>query len=201
MEIDLETLPQPDRYKLLTSLVVPRPIAWVTSQSSDGILNAAPFSFFNVFGSKPPLVVLGIGNRPDTGAPKDTVLNIRATGEFVVNIVHQPLASKMVQSSAPYPSEIDELERHSIQTSPSTRVSPPRILGAPAALECIVHSIQEIGGNRLIIGEIKHAFVSDSYIDPETGRARTEDMQIVGRMHGADGYIGYDGLFQISRPD
>ncbi len=201
MEIDLETLPQPDRYKLLTSLVVPRPIAWVTSQSSDGILNAAPFSFFNVFGSKPPLVVLGIGNRPDTGTPKDTVLNIRATGEFVVNIVHQPLASKMVQSSAPYPSEIDELERHSIQTSPSTRVSPPRILGAPAALECIVHSIQEIGGNRLIIGEIKHAFVSDSYIDPETGRARTEDMQIVGRMHGADGYIGYDGLFQIPRPD
>ncbi|MDQ8205617.1 flavin reductase family protein [Pelagicoccus sp. SDUM812003] len=200
MEIDLPSLAPAERYKLLTSLVVPRPIAWVTTLGQSGALNAAPFSFFNVFGSKPPLVVLGIGNRPDTGEPKDTVLNIRATGEFVVNLANRSTAEKMVATSASHPREVDELKIVGLETAPSQSVAPPRIALAPAALECETHSIQEIGGNRLIVGLVKRVYVADEFIDPSSQRVLTEKMDIIGRMHGPDGYISYQGLFSIERP-
>ncbi len=151
MEIDLPNLAPTERYQFLTSVVVPRPIAWVTTLSETGVVNAAPFSFFNVFGSKPPLVVLGIGNRPDTGAPKDTVLNIKASGQCVIHTVSEAQSVQMVKTSTSLLHEESELSAFGLSTTPSKTVAPPRIAGAAVALECELHSIQEIGQNRLII--------------------------------------------------
>ncbi|MEM9161078.1 MAG: flavin reductase family protein [Verrucomicrobiota bacterium] len=199
MEIDLQTLPQLDRYKLLTSVVVPRPIAWISTVNANGQINAAPFSFFNVFGSKPPLVALGIGNRPD-GSLKDTVANIRSTGEFVINMVTETLADQMAQTSYEYAPDEDELARVGLSTAPSSQVSPPRIAESPVHLECRELSTQEIGQNRLILGQVIHAAIDDAFIDPETKAVLTEQLHPVGRMHGSAGYTRTNDLFQIPRP-
>lgn len=201
MEIDLPNLPAADRYKFLTSVVVPRPIAWVTTQSASGVVNAAPFSFFNVFGSKPPLVVLGIGNRPDTGEPKDTVLNIKRSEQFVINTVSLSQAEQMVSTSAPLKYEESEIQAYQLSTQPSTKVAPPRIAGAAISLECQLHSIQEIGQNRLIIAKVAHAFVADRYYDPENGKVDTAAAELIGRMDGPAGYCRTDALFAMERPD
>lgn len=200
MEIDLPNLAPTDRYKFLTSVVVPRPIAWVTTLSDSGIVNAAPFSFFNVFGSKPPLVVLGIGNRPDTGEPKDTVLNIKTSGQFVIHSVSEAQAQQMVKTSTALPHEESELTAYGLETTPSRKVAPPRIAGTAVALECELHSIQEIGQNRLIIAKVVHAAVDDTFYDSESGTINTAAMQLVGRMHGPDGYNKTSELFEIKRP-
>ncbi len=200
MEIDLPNLEPTERYKFLTSVVVPRPIAWVTSLSETGVVNAAPFSFFNVFGSKPPLVVLGIGNRPDTDEPKDTVLNIKANGQFVIHTVSQTQAETMVKTSTALPHGDSEISAYGLATTASLQVTPPRIVGAPVALECQLHSIQEIGQNRLIIATVVHAAVDDAYYDPETGYIDTNAMHLVGRMHGPDGYCHTSAYFEIERP-
>ncbi|MDQ8186313.1 flavin reductase family protein [Pelagicoccus sp. SDUM812002] len=200
MEIDLPNLSPTERYKFLTSVVVPRPIAWVTSLSEAGVVNAAPFSFFNVFGSKPPLVVLGIGNRPDTGEPKDTVLNIKTSGQFVIHTVSEAQAQKMVKTSTSLPHEESEIAAFGLSTVPSVKVSPPRIAGAAVALECELHSIQEIGQNRLIIAKVVQAAIEDRFYDPKTGYTDTNAMQLVGRMHGPNGYCRTDAFFEIERP-
>ncbi|EDY82542.1 hypothetical protein VDG1235_2165 [Verrucomicrobiia bacterium DG1235] len=201
MEIDLTNLAPTERYRFLTSVVIPRPIAWVTSLSPDGTINAAPFSFFNVFGSKPPLVVLGIGNRPDTGKPKDTVLNIKSSGQFVINTVSEPQAELMAKTSASLPRDESEIDTFGLKTTPSSRISPPRIDGAPVSLECELHSIQEIGQNRLIIAKIVYASVADAFYDPASGTIDTAAMKIIGRMHGPDGYCTTTQIFDIERPD
>lgn len=200
MEIDLPNLPPAERYKFLTSVVVPRPIAWVTSQSANDTVNAAPFSFFNVFGSKPPLVVLGIGNRPDTGEPKDTVRNIKASGQFVINTVSYQQAEQMVKTSTSLPYEESELISFDLAAQPSRKVKPPRIAGAPVALECELHSIQEIGQNRLIIATVVHAAIDDAFYDPASKTIDTAAMQLVGRMHGSDGYCRTSDSFDMERP-
>lgn len=201
MEIDLQNLAPTQRYKFLTSVVVPRPIAWVTTLSEKGVVNAAPFSFFNVFGSKPPLVVLGIGNRPDTGLPKDTVLNIKANSQFVIHTVSQDQAEQMVKTSTSLPYEDSEISAYGLKTTPSLHVAPPRIVGAAVALECELHSIQEIGQNRLIIAKVVHAAIDDTFYDAETGAIDTAAMQLVGRMHGSAGYCSTGDLFDIERPE
>lgn len=200
MEFDLLSLTPTERYKLLTHVIVPRPIAWVTTLNKEGKLNAAPFSFFNVFGSKPPLVALGIGNRPDDGTPKDTARNIRETREFVINMVTEKLAEKMVLTSYEFEHGHDELEQVGLNTERSTRVAPPRIAACPIALECREHSTQLIGENRLIIGEILHAHIDDAFFDPETDKVLTENIGLVGRMHGPAGYCTTQDLFEIARP-
>lgn len=200
MEIDLPNLAPTDRYKFLTSVVVPRPIAWVTTLSPNGVVNAAPFSFFNVFGSKPPLVVLGIGNRPDTGEPKDTVLNIKTSGQFVINTVSDSQSQTMVATAASLPHEVSEIEAEQIKVIPSRKVSPPRIVDSAVSLECELHSIQEIGLNRLLIAKVVHAAVADTFYDPQSGAIDTETMQLVGRMHGPDAYVKTSDIVKIPRP-
>ncbi|MBK1875698.1 flavin reductase family protein [Pelagicoccus mobilis] len=200
MEIDLPNLAPAERYKFLTSVVVPRPIAWVTTISSTGTVNAAPFSFFNVFGSKPPLVVLSIGNRPDTGEPKDTVLNIKSSSQFVINTVSLDQAEVMVATSTALKHEQSEVDTYQLETHPSTKVAPPRIKGAAISLECELHSMQEIGQNRLIIAKVVHAFVDDQYFDTESGEVDTAAAQLIGRLHGPAGYCRTDAYFEIERP-
>ncbi|MFN4101516.1 MAG: flavin reductase family protein [Pararhodobacter sp.] len=135
MSIDLTALPAAIRYKLLTAIILPRPIAWVTTISPQGVVNAAPFSFFNLFGQDPALVVLGLEHHAD-GRLKDTTRNIRETGEFVVNMVPVDLVGPMVRSAAQTGSEVSEPEALGLALAPSARVRPPRLAAAPAAIEC-----------------------------------------------------------------
>src|SRR5688500_523469 len=130
MDIDPASLKPSDCYKLLTCLIVPRPIALVTTLGADGIVNAAPFSFFNVLGSEPPVVVLGVGDRSD-GDPKDTALNIRRSGEFVVNVVTEEIAEAMNVCATDFPHGRSELEAAGLTPAASAKVRTPRIAESP----------------------------------------------------------------------
>lgn len=199
MEIDFEEISRLERYRFLTHVVVPRPIAWVTTLSVNGIVNAAPFSFFNVFGSDPALVALGIGDRK-AGRLKDTVSNIEQTGEFVINTVTESLAERMVQTSYEYGPEENELDAVSLTTSPSAKVKPPRIKESPAHLECRKLSIQKVGSNHLILGTVVHGSVDDEFYDDVAGLVDTKKMLPIGRMQGSDGYTRTGDQFYIEKP-
>jgi flavin reductase (DIM6/NTAB) family NADH-FMN oxidoreductase RutF len=151
LELNLEGEHADRSYALLVSLITPRPIAWVTSLSLDGHLNAAPFSFFNALGSNPPIIGFCPGDRDD-GQPKDTARNVRAQHEFVVNMVDETVAKAMNATSASLPYGQNELEAAGLTTAPSSSVKPPRFTEAPASLECTEWGTLQIGGNRLIIG-------------------------------------------------
>ena len=200
MEFDLEGKDLKDAYKLLAGLVTPRPIAWVTTLDEDGSVNAAPFSFFNVFGSEPPIIAFAPGNR-EPGIPKDTVRNLRRTGEFVVNLANEILAEAMVACAASLPSGVSELEHLNLATAPSTSISVPRIAEAPVSLECMEWSTLEIGKNRLVIGLVKRIHVKDGILDPDSLHVNLEAYRPIGRMHGPDGYTKTTDLFTIERPD
>ena len=181
MDFDFDTLARPSRYKLLTSLVVPRPIALVTSVGADGIVNAAPFSFFNVLADEPPIVILSIEDR--TGGPmKDTARNIIERKEFVVNLVDEAIAEQMNGCSNDMPPEVSELEAVGLSGVPSVAVSVPRILEAPAALECTLHSDISIDRRRILIGRVRHLPVRDGLVDPQTLRIDMSVYQPVGRL-------------------
>ena len=162
-------------------------------------MNAAPFSFFNVFGSNPAVLAFGIGTRRDD-SPKDTVRNISDNGEFVINMVTEKLAEKMVQTSFKYANGESELEAVGLSTVPSISVAPPRIVESPVHLECRRLSIQEIGVNRLILGTVLHGAVDNEFYDTESERILTDKIGPVGRMHGPAGYTRTHDLFEIERP-
>ena len=199
MEIDFEKISRTERYKFLTHVVVPRPIAWVTTVSDSGVVNAAPFSFFNVFGSDPAFVALGIGDRKD-GSLKDTVANIDRTGEFVINTVTESLAERMVQTSFEYDPKENELEAVYLTSLPSIKVKPPRIAESPAHLECRKLSIQEVGAHHLVLGTVVHAAVDNQFYDSQAGLVRTEKKLPIGRMQGSDGYTRTNEQFYIEKP-
>ncbi len=200
IELDLLTTHADRAYPILAGLVTPRPIAWVTTLNEDGTVNAAPFSFFNVFGAEPPLVIFAPGDRDD-GSPKDTARNCRRTGEFVVNLVDEALAEAMVRTAASVPYGESETKREKLATSPSTTVGPPRIKAAPAALECNVHSIQQIGENRLILGIVHRVHVRKTFYDAKTQRIRGEKFHPIGRMAVPDSYCRTGDLFELKRPE
>lgn len=199
MELDLLDTHADRAYAILAGLVMPRPIAWVTTLNDDGSVNAAPFSFFNVFGDDPPLVIFAPGDRPD-GTPKDTALNAKRTGEFVVNLVSEELKEAMNLTAAALPRGESEITHASLATATSSVVAPPRIAAAPASLECKVHSIQEIGTNRLILGIVHRVHVQDSIFDPETLRIVQEKHLPVGRMGSPNWYCHTADLFEMARP-
>jgi flavin reductase (DIM6/NTAB) family NADH-FMN oxidoreductase RutF len=183
-----EALESRDRYKLLTALIVPRPIAWVTSLSPTGAVNAAPFSFFNVFSEDPPIVMIALNKRPD-GRTKDTQGNILRSKEFVVQIADEPLAEAMHKSSGDFPPDVSEIEQLGLTLAPSVGVGPPRIATAPFALECRLWKVIEVGDDRvLIMGEGIHFHVRDDLWDHERMRVRDEAYFPVGRMF-ADRYV------------
>ncbi|RYZ16490.1 MAG: flavin reductase family protein [Myxococcaceae bacterium] len=199
IELDLLTTHADRAYPILAGLVTPRPIAWVTTLNEDGSVNAAPFSFFNIFGSEPPLVIFAPGDRND-GTPKDTALNCRRSGEFVVNLVDAPLAEVMNRTSATLPYGVSETEHEALETAASSSVAPPRIAAAPAALECKVHSIQQIGENRLVLGIVHRVQVREEYFDTDTLRVRGDLFHPIGRMSVPNWYCRTDGLFEMIRP-
>lgn len=199
IELDLLTTHADRAYPILAGLVTPRPIAWVTTLNEDGSVNAAPFSFFNVFGVDPPLVIFAPGDRDD-GSPKDTARNCRRTGEFVINLVDEALAETMVRTSASLPYGESETTHENLATTPSSVIAPPRITATPAALECKVHSIQQIGENRLVLGIVHRVQVREEFFDPNSLRLRGEKFHPIGRMSVPNWYCKTSDLFEIVRP-
>jgi flavin reductase (DIM6/NTAB) family NADH-FMN oxidoreductase RutF len=200
MELDLLGEHADRAYAILANLVAPRPIAWVTTLNEDGSVNAAPFSFFNVMGANPPLVVFCPGNRDD-GSEKDSARNAQRTGEFVVHLVDEDAAEMMNQTAASLPAGESETVRNGLETLPSSTVKVPRLAVAPAALECKVHSIQRIGQNRLVLGLVQRVHVRDSLIDFETLRIKREDYKPIGRMASPDWYCHTRDFFEMKRPE
>ena len=188
-------------YKLLVSIIIPRPIAFVTSMDLDGNLNGAPFSFFNAMGSEPPVVVLGFQPNKD-GSQKDTPNNILSTQEFVVNIVDEPLAHQMNICAGSLPPDVDEIALAKIATAPSLGVAPPRIITSPASVECrLLETVSLSGGGKIIIGEILHFHLREdtvTQIDPL--RIDINKLAPISRLNGAF-YSRITDQFKIERPE
>src|SRR6266853_882705 len=147
MEYAADDLTPRDRYKLLAGFVLPRPIAWVTTVGPTGVVNAAPFSFFNVFCEDPPLCMFAVSRRPD-GRIKDTLVNIQHHQEFVVNITDEPLAHAMHDSSGDFPPDIGEPGYLGLKLAPSTKIAVPRLADAPWAMECKTWKTIDVKGER-----------------------------------------------------
>ena len=200
MELDLTSTHRDAAYPILAGLVTPRPIALVTTIDAEGRVNAAPFSFFNVLGSEPPIVGICPGDR-GPGVPKDTAANIRATLEFVVNLVDEELGGRMNLCAAPLPPGESELERAGLTPAASSAVKPPRVAEAPASLECVSRGIIEIGHNRLIIGEVLRVHVRDGIFDPDTWRIAPAAYRPIGRMQSPNWYCRTADMFEMKRPE
>ena len=204
MLFDFETIAPQDRYKILTSTIVPRPIAWVLSLDTEGRRNAAPFSFFNALVGDPPVVGIGIGGRRPEDAPgtwKDSGANIRATGQFVVNLVGYENREAMNVTAIEFPREVDELEQAGLTTLPSTKVKPPRIAEAPVALECERMAIIEVGVDRaIVLGRVLAVHVRDDCVlDASRCYIDTPKLDLIGRMHGGGWYSRTTDRFELPR--
>lgn len=190
MNFDLEQSPASHAYKLLVGLVAPRPIALITSMDEDGRLNAAPFSAYNYLCTDPPIIGVGVTNRPDQKlVPKDTARNIRRTGEFVVNVVTEDIAGKMNICATDFPPEMSEVELAGFTTVPSQKVKPPRLAEAHAALECIEYTTMEIGRSRIILGRVVAIYVEDRYVDMAGPYVKADELHAIGRMNGLGNYV------------
>jgi flavin reductase (DIM6/NTAB) family NADH-FMN oxidoreductase RutF len=180
MLLDPSQVPAPEMYRFLISAVVPRPIAFVSTRAVDGTVNLAPFSYFNAISSTPPLVGISIVDRP--GDAKDTLLNIRETGELVVNLVCEPMLAAMAKTAGDWPRGTSEFEIAGLTPAPSERVSPPYVLESPLQLECRLHREIPLGNAFLVVGEVVLARVSDDALTE--GRIDPMKLAPVGRLGG-----------------
>ncbi len=186
MDLKLSELPALERYKLLIGLVVPRPIAWISTRSANGVANCAPFSFFNVFSEDPPLCVVGINPRESDGALKHSLKNIRRTGEFVVNLVDEDCANAMHLSSEELAEEESEFDKAGLTQAQAALVQHPRIAEAAACLECRVFRLLEISATReLVLGEILLVHAREGIIDPKSKRISEQAYRPIGRLYAS----------------
>ena len=191
-----------DGYKLLSSLVMPRPIAWVLTQSAEGKRNAAPYSFFNLLSTDPPLAAIGFSAASDRNG-KDTLANLRATGELVIHMVSEDLAEAMNTTAIDAPRGIDETQLARLELVPSVAVAPPRIARAKAAFECRLHQEIDTGtGNTIVLVRILHAHVAtDAFEDLGRLHIDTAKLALIGRMTGGEGgYCTTRDTFSLDRP-
>ena len=199
MLFDFREIPAKERYKLLVSTVTPRPIAWVVSQDAEGVLNAAPFSFFNAFSGDPPVVAIGVGSRK-LGQAKDTRANIRETGQFVVNLVAEWNAEAMNITGIEFDPSVDELAQAGLTPLPSTLVKPPRIAESPVALECELMQIVDLGETGIVLGRVVAMHVQDEFVlDAANLYIDTAKLKLLGRMHGRGWYARTSDLFDMPR--
>jgi flavin reductase (DIM6/NTAB) family NADH-FMN oxidoreductase RutF len=190
MKFDTETARPREIYNLLIGLVAPRPIALVTSMNEQGGLNAAPFSAYNYLCTDPPIIGIGVTDRPASSfVPKDTARNIRRRGEFVVNVVTEDIAQQMNICATDFPAEISELEMAKLTVTPSSVVRVPRIAEAHAALECREYTTMEIGRSRIILGRVVSIYIEDRYVDPDGPYVRADELHAIGRMNGLGNYV------------
>lgn len=202
MQFDMRSLPLMTRYKIANSTVTPRPIAWITSMSLDGVVNAAPYSFFNVVGADPVLIALGLIKSVADRTLKNTASNIIACSDFVVNLVSEHDAEKMNQSSVDAPSDVSEVEYASLETVPSVLVAPPRIATSPVSFECRKVVALDVGTlQTVVIAEVLMAHIRDEFIsDVENVYIDTPAMKLIGRTHGNGWYARTSDQFQLERP-
>jgi len=195
MQIDPALHSAADNYKVLTNVVVPRPIAWITSLNPSGVINLAPFSFFNAISGHPLYIIVSIGQNDD-GAPKDTVRNIQTSGEFVVNLVTEDLFAAMNISAADFPADQSELEVVHLLTAPSVHIKTPRVAEAQVSLECKLFSVQLLGTNTLIIGEVVMFHVADHLVGL---RLHINNSAPIGRMGSPSVYCRTTDRFDVAR--
>jgi flavin reductase (DIM6/NTAB) family NADH-FMN oxidoreductase RutF len=199
MQIDPATLSEREVYKIMIGAVVPRPIAWVATVSADGRPNLAPFSYFNIACTDPPMLLFCPQRRGDS-SPKDTLRNIQTTGEFVLHIVSEELTVAMNQSSADYPSELDEFEMVGLRSLPSQLVVPPRVADAAVAFECRVDQIVHVGnerGGEVVIGRVLLIHLRDEVY--QNGYILLDALKPVARLAGND-YARVTDTFTLPRP-
>jgi flavin reductase (DIM6/NTAB) family NADH-FMN oxidoreductase RutF len=199
MQIDPASLAERDVYKILTGTVVPRPIAWVASISQDGRPNLAPFSYFNIACTDPPLLLFCPQRRGD-GSPKDTLRNVAATGEFVLHIVNEELAAAMNQTAAEYPAGIDEFAAADLRAASSAIVAPPRVADAAVAFECRVEQIVHVGSERggdIVIGRVLLIHLRDDVY--QDGYTNVAALKPVARLAGNE-YARVTDTFALARP-
>ena len=187
MDIDFDSITEYQRYKLMASLIVPRPIALITTLSETGVVNAAPFSMFNMLGEDPPIVMVSI-NRLEDGNLKDTARNIARDREFVVHLTDEAMAEKMHRCGDRLPADVSELAHVGLDAAPSQRVAPPRIVQAPVAFECTLFETLETASRQIFIGQVRWLHARDGLIDTDTWRVRLQDYFPVGRF-GASFYV------------
>jgi flavin reductase (DIM6/NTAB) family NADH-FMN oxidoreductase RutF len=201
MLLDFTKLPPREVYGWMTSVIAPRPIAWVSTIATNGRTNLAPFSFFQGVTSNPPtLMFVPVNNRD--GQPKDTVRNIQQVPEFVINVVSYALAGPMNATSATLPYGESEAEKFGIAMTPSTKVRPPRVAAAPVAFECTLDRIVNIGEGPLaahvVFGRIQLVHLSDTVVGAD-GRIDSSKLDLIGRLSG-DLYCRTTERFAIKRP-
>ena len=201
MTIDFANLPPRSAYAWMSSLIMPRPVAWVSTLSPEGATNVAPFSFFSGVTANPPtLMFVPVNDRE--GRPKHTLRNIELVPEFVVNVVPQHLAAVMNACSAPLPYGESEFGAFGVGAAPSLRVRPPRVQDAPAAFECCLHQIVRVGegpmAGNIVIGRILAVHVLDSVLGEE-GLPDPAKLDLIGRL-GGDGYTTTRDRFDLERP-
>ncbi|OWU82983.1 flavin reductase [Oceanicola sp. 22II-s10i] len=188
-----------EAYKVMIGTIVPRPIAWVTTVSPDGVVNAAPYSFFNCLSADPPILALGVENKPDRSF-KDTAYNIRMTECFTVNIVDRANVGPMSVTAAAFGPEVDEVAMAGLTTAPGEKVLSPRIAEAPVAFECRRYlGIQVSSAREIILGQIVMAHVREDVIDLDTFYSDHAKLDAIGRM-GGNGYAGTLDYFDLATP-
>jgi flavin reductase (DIM6/NTAB) family NADH-FMN oxidoreductase RutF len=209
MDVVPSQLAHRELYNILISTVVPRPIAWVSSLSAAGQPNLAPFSFFNAVCAKPPLLAFAPGMRapkPPTvrdsaGVPKDTLRNVRETGEFVISLVTFELAEAMNLTSGDYEAGVNEFEIAKLESAPSKVVRPRRVAQSPVSFECKLHQILEFNpepeGSSLVIGEIVSIHMDERHL--KEGRIDRDSLDLIGRMGGMQ-YTRTTQRFEMVRP-
>jgi flavin reductase (DIM6/NTAB) family NADH-FMN oxidoreductase RutF len=201
MIVDPSQIDRKDGYKLMIGSIVPRPIAFVSTVSPDGVLNLAPFSFFTAVSARPMTICFSSMRRND-GGKKDTLINVEATGEFVVNVVSERYAQEMNITSGDFPPEVDEFEQAGLTSAPSESVRPPRLAESLVSYECkllqVVHvGEDQPGGGALILGTVQRLYVAEEVM--EDGRIKLDVLQPIGRMAGND-YVRCTDLFTMTRP-
>lgn len=200
MDFDTNELSPKQIYKLMTSIIVPRPIAWISTISKDGIYNLAPFSYFAGVSSDPPLLMVSVGSK-EKGIKKDTWQNIHETDQFVVNMVTKELVDKMNISSVAFDREINEFEKAGLTPKKADIVKAPLVAESPVNIECEKFQILEIGNMGIIFGKVLKIHVKDEILN-EKGYVDTTKLEIVGRLGGANYcIISKENTFEVRRPD
>jgi flavin reductase (DIM6/NTAB) family NADH-FMN oxidoreductase RutF len=196
--IDPDTLDARGRYNLLVGSVVPRPIAWTSTVSREGVRNLAPFSFFTVASRQPPMLCISVGPRPDEDLDKDTLSNVEETGEFVVSIVSLPLSNTMFESSKNHPPEADEFEKAGLTPAPCEVVGAPRVEEAGVSMECLLDRVLPLGTDHLVIGRMVRFHVRDELYG-ENGRIDVAGLDPLGRLAGD--YTKVETVFELPKDD
>ena len=201
MHIDLASLSPASVYATMTQTIVPRPVAWITSRSESGVLNLAPYSYFNAMASDPPLVVISFGLRPD-GSIKDTRRNIETGGAFVVNIAHREMAEAMTASSATLAEDVSEVERLGLETAPMPGSDVPRLAACRVAYACTAIESKPIGGQVLVFARLTDLYLDDAVVTEDAkGRLKVDAKALdpLGRLGGGE-YVSFGEIVSTARP-